>query len=71
MASLPNFSSLCVWHEDWQEVGPSAIDRWTEEILPPEYDSDSSGGGMGSGRSSLAGSHDSLAGSAHSGGHSD
>lgn len=59
MASLPNFSNLCVWQEDWQEIGPSVLEKWAEDVITPEYDSDGSFSG------SLASSRESLAASGH------
>jgi actin-related protein len=38
LASLPNFASLCVWNEDWQEGGPDVLRKWKEETLAPDMD---------------------------------
>ena len=38
LASLPNFSSLCVWNDDWQEGGPDVLRKWKEETLAPDMD---------------------------------
>jgi hypothetical protein len=49
LASLPNFTNLCVWNEDWHEAGPDVLRKWQEDTLAPgdwEYsDDDDDGGG--------------------------
>eukprot|EP00730_Choanoeca_flexa_P001596 TRINITY_DN10703_c0_g1_i1.p1 TRINITY_DN10703_c0_g1~~TRINITY_DN10703_c0_g1_i1.p1 ORF type:complete len:1108 (+),score=353.02 TRINITY_DN10703_c0_g1_i1:158-3325(+) len=53
LASLPNFASLCVWNEDWQEGGSDVLRKWQEETLAPDMDysddddDDFVGGGRG------------------------
>ena len=42
LAGLPNFSSLCVWSEDWHEVGPDVLGKFDEDNVAPDYDDDDS-----------------------------
>lgn len=42
LAGLPNFSQMCVWNEDWQEVGASVLKKWSEDMTANnEYDNSS------------------------------
>jgi hypothetical protein len=42
LAGLPNFSQMCVWNEDWQEVGSGVLKKWSEDMATNnEYDNSS------------------------------